>query len=346
MENQRILKVRGFLRRHGFDAFLITSLANIRYLSGFTGGDCYILLTKTENIFIGDFRYTLQAEKELDKSFRIEMIKNGLSSLLKEFISGKKLHSLCFEDKHITVSFFNRIKKSLPKIHLIPTSNVIEKQRIIKTDKEIALISKAVDITKQALNKLKPFIKPGITEIWIKNKLDYLLKSFGGQQPSFDIIVASGPNGAMPHAGTTTRQIQKNEPIIVDVGTVFEGYKSDLTRTFFSGKMTQYAHYYKLIAAAQKKAISLIRPSVKIRDIDLAARNYLKRNKVDKYFGHALGHGVGLEVHEEPRIYWKNSQRLKPGMVFTVEPGIYIPEWGGIRIEDMVLVTKKGCKVL
>lgn len=347
MSNLRVNKLKKQLKTANIDAMLISCPANLRYLSGFTSAESWLLISDKQNIFISDFRYKLQAEQEIDKSFKIEMVTNSVYALLSQLVDQMNIRSLCFEPDHITYNQFSRIKVAIaPNIQLVPAKDFIEQLRMIKSPEELLLIRQAVKIVKKSLHQLKSFIKPGVSELFIKDKLEQMLKDNGSSQPAFDTIVASGPNAAMPHAVTTSRKIGKNEPIIIDVGATVLGYKSDLTRTFFSGKISKYLEYYKLVANAQDSAIKLIRPQVKIMKIDQAARQVLKQADLDKYFGHSLGHGVGLEVHEGPSISGKNAMRLKSSMVFTIEPGIYIPGSGGIRIEDMVLVTNKGCEIL
>ncbi|MFH1063212.1 MAG: Xaa-Pro peptidase family protein [Candidatus Omnitrophota bacterium] len=347
MSNLRVNKLKTQLKKANIDAMLVSSPANVRYLSGFTSAESWLLISPSQNIFISDFRYKLQAEQEIDKSFQIEMVANSVYALVGQLVNKLKISSLCFEPDHMTYNQYSRIKAALPPdTRLVAAKGFVEQLRMLKSPQEIILIRKAVKIVKKSLNQLKPLIKPGVSELFLKNKLEQMLKDNGSTQPAFDTIVASGPNAAMPHAVTTTRKIAKNEPIIIDVGATVNGYKSDLTRTFFSGKISQYIEYYKLVATAQDRAIKLIRPLVKIQSIDQAARQVLKNANLDKYFGHSLGHGVGLEIHEGPNISDKNTMRLKSSMVFTIEPGIYIPGSGGIRIEDMVLVTNKGCEIL
>ncbi len=347
MNNPRVNKLKAYLKKANINAMLITSPANVRYLSGFTSAESWLLITPGQNVFVSDFRYKLQAEQELDGSYQIEMVTKSIYPLLADLIKKFKIKSLGIEPDHITYNQFSRIKASLPKeMQLISTTNAVEQLRMIKSPDEIVLIKKAVKLVKKSLKQLKPFIKTGVSELELKNKLEQMMLDNGSSHPAFDTIIASGPNAAMPHAIATSRKIKANEPIIIDVGGTVEGYKSDLTRTFFSGKITQYIEYHKLVANAQHRAIQLIRPLVKIQKIDQAARQILKTADLDKYFGHSLGHGVGLEVHEVPNISGRNPIRLKKSMVFTVEPGIYIPGSGGIRIEDMVLVTNKGCEIL
>ncbi len=343
----RLQKVRKAIKSAKAQAMLITSLHNVRYLSGFTGSECRLLITEKENIFLCDFRYRLQAQKELGSIFKVLMIEGNIFSLLKNVLKQRKIQTLNFESQHITYEQYYNLKTALgKKTRLGASKDIIEQLRMIKSPEELKIIRKAVSITKKSLRALKPLIKPGVSELFLKNKLNEMLKNNGASGPAFDTIVASGPNAAMPHATTTKRKIGMNDPVIVDVGADYKGYKSDLTRTFFSGKITQYVKHYKLLATAQDRAIKLVRPQGRIQKIDRIARQVLDAAGLGQYFGHALGHGVGLEVHEKPYISGKSKQRFKSGMVFTVEPGVYIPDSGGIRIEDMVLVTKKGYEVL
>ncbi len=343
----RLQKVRKSLKTSKAQAMLITSVCNVRYLSGFTGNECCLLITEKENLFLGDFRYIEQAQKELGSLFKVLRIEGNAYSHLKSIAQAQKINSINFESEHITYEQYRNLKTALGvNFRLLATKNIIEQLRMLKSPRELQLIRKAVFITKKSLQALKPLIKPGVTEIFLKNKLNEIMRENGANGPAFETIVASGPNAAMPHAAATNRKIGKNDPVIVDVGADYKGYKSDLTRTFFSGKITQYVKYYKLLAAAQDRAIKLIRPQGEIHKTDQKAREVLNTADLGKYFGHALGHGVGLEVHEKPYISGKSKERFIAGMVFTVEPGVYIPGSGGIRIEDMVVVTKKGYKVL
>jgi Xaa-Pro aminopeptidase len=343
----RVKKLQKLLKNKKCQAMLVSHPANVTYLSGFTSSECWLFITRSRAFFLGDFRYFTQAKKEVDRSLEVMMIKGSVYCLIQELCSKHNINSVFFEPGHLTFKQYSLLKKILPaKIKLFPASDPIEQLRMIKSPDEIKLIKKAVQIVKKSLSQLKPLIKPGIREIEVKNKLEIILKANGSESPAFDPIVASGPNAAMPHAVTSNRKIKKNEPVIVDVGASYKGYKSDLTRTFFSGKISQYIEYYKLVATAQDRAIKLVRPQVIIRNIDKQARTVLKQADLEQFFGHALGHGVGLEVHEAPYISSNSQQRLKAAMIFTVEPGIYIPDSGGIRIEDMILVTNKGCEIL
>ncbi|MFH1093396.1 MAG: Xaa-Pro peptidase family protein [Candidatus Omnitrophota bacterium] len=343
---KRLQKVRKAIKSSKTQAMLVSSVHNVRYLSGFTGSECWLLITEKENIFFSDSRYRLQAQKEIGSTFKVLLIEGNLFSLLKSVLKKRKIHTLNFESQHISYEQYYNLKTALgKKIRLNASRDIIERLRMIKSPEELKIIRKAVSITKKSLRQLRPWIKSGVSELFLKNKLNEMLKNNGASGPAFDTIVASGPNAAMPHATTTNRKIGKNEPVIVDVGADYNGYKSDLTRTFFSGKITKYIKHYKLLATAQDRAIKLIRPQGEIQKIDQIARQVLDTAQLGQYFRHALGHGVGMEVHEKPYISGKSKQCFIPGMVFTVEPGVYIPDSGGIRIEDMVLVTRKGYEV-
>ncbi|MDD5747090.1 MAG: Xaa-Pro peptidase family protein [Candidatus Omnitrophica bacterium] len=346
MTQERIQRLREYLKTSNAGAYLVSLPANIRYLSGFTGMDCRLLITRRKNFFLGDFRYITQARQELDPSFEIQQVDHGFGTCLYRLLGKTKSAGLCFESKHTSVYAYNSLKNTLKGIRLLPVTDIIEQQRQVKTGTEISAIRTAAAITRKTLKAIQPLIRPGVTEYAVKNKLEELLCRFGSEKPAFDIIVASGPNAAMPHAQTTQRKIGKHDPVIIDIGAQWNGYKSDLTRTFFSGRITKYIEYYKLIGNAQHRAISLIKPGVNAAEIDAAARQILHTARVEKYFGHALGHGVGLEIHEGPSISGASRQQLCAGMVFTVEPGIYIPRDGGVRVEDMVVVTEKGCEIL
>ncbi|NQT95730.1 MAG: aminopeptidase P family protein, partial [Candidatus Omnitrophica bacterium] len=245
-----------------------------------------------------------------------------------------------------TVGEADIISGSIKK-KLYSTFGLIGKLRAIKDQQEVGLIKKAAAIAKKAYKSIKRELKEGKRETDIAGKIDFLVKKLGADRPSFETIVASGANASMPHAKPTAKRIKNSEAIIVDFGARLKGYNSDLTRTSFVGKIDKHFKLiYSIISIAQSKAINKIRPGVKISEIDKAARSYIVKKGFGKYFTHALGHCIGIDVHELPSINSKNHSVLKEGMVFSVEPGIYIPGSGGVRIEDMILVTAKGHEVL
>ncbi|MCM8813117.1 MAG: aminopeptidase P family protein [Candidatus Omnitrophica bacterium] len=344
---ERISAIRRYLAAHRADAYLISSPANVLYLSGFTNNDCFLVLTQTANYFVGDSRYTLQAEQEVGGTYSVIALKNSLEQTLQRLAARKRWARICFEPRRISVYAYRRLSSGLGKaIRLLAGEDVLAPLRMQKTAVELACIRRAQEITRKSVEQLRQSIAPAMTELAVKHRLEQLLYDHGAEKTAFDVIIAAGEHAAMPHAVAGQRKIGRKEPVVVDVGSVWQGYNSDLTRTLFFGTMAQHNKYYRLVAAAQERAIENIRPDVPIADIDRAARQVFKKAGLERYFSHAVGHGVGLEIHEPPSVSSTNKARIKPGMVFTVEPGLYIPGWGGVRIEDLITVTERGCEIL
>lgn len=341
----RIDSLKRILRRHKLDAILISNPSNIYYISGFRGSDSCCLVSTLEKFIITDFRYAEQARKETS-GFEIISAPGGLFRKTAKLIKKLSFKKIGFESHHLTVRQAQLIRKALGQ-RLYSTYHLIEKLRAIKEPDEIANIKKAAAIAGNVLKKAVKEIKIGDREKDIALKIDFLLKKTEAESESFSTIVASGPNGSMPHARPTARKIKEQEPVIIDCGARFNGYSSDLTRTHIVGKMGgQFKLIYSIVACAQARAIDKVEAGTKISEIDKAARDYICRKGFAKFFGHATGHGIGIDVHEPPPVNSKNHSILKEGMVFSVEPAIYIPGWGGVRIEDMILVTAKGHTVL
>ena len=338
--------LRRILKRKKLDAIFISNPANVSYLSGFKGGDSFLLIAKDKGaLFITDSRYLQQAEKEI-RGFEILCLKQPIINKIPQVIKKSRLKRVGFESAHLSYKYVKMLNAKTAQ-RLIPIDGVVEKFRIIKNKAEIKIIKKSAKIAKKALKKTISHIKAGMNELEVAGYLEWRMRKEGAEKIAFPLIVASGANSAMPHAVLSKRRIKKQEPIVIDCGCVFEGYNSDLTRTIFLGRISaQLRSIYNTVKEAQEKAISLIRPGVKISAIDKAARDYIRKKGLGKYFGHTTGHGIGREIHEAPAISGKNPKVLKKGMVFTVEPGVYIPGLGGVRIEDMVLVTNKSCEVL
>jgi len=336
------------LRKKKLDAMLVSTPANVTYLTGFRGAESLLIVDKFTRVFLlTDFRYEQQAKKELPSQIKVICVKIGLIRYVPIFLQEYSLKKVAFESANLTFEAVQTLYKAKGKCVFTPFPEVIEGLREIKTEKELEKLQEVVDITKKALNTTRKYIRAGMTELEVAGFLEYSMKKLGAQKSSFSTIVASGENASMPHAVTSSRRIKNNEPIIIDCGSSLNGYNSDLTITVFLGRINaQYSNIYNTIATAQRRAISAVRPGVKISAIDKIARDYLASKDLDKYFGHATGHGIGLEVHEAPRISSKNNTLLRANMVFTVEPGIYIPGWGGIRLENMVVVTNKSHRVL
>ncbi len=328
------------------DAILVSSAANVSYLSHFKNSESYLLISLKKSLFITDFRYTQEA-KESIQGFTIFRYKNLFKDIA--FLSNKfKIKRLGFEAKHLSFAEYERIANNLNKIKFIPTFNIIENLRRVKDEEELKYIRVALKITKKTFEFLKKYLKSGLTELQITAEIERFIRKEGAQETAFNTIVASGPNSSFPHATASSRKIRSEEPIVVDLGVrVQEGYKSDLTRVFFLDKITPIQRrIYQLVEKAQNEAIKQIKPGAAFNEIDRAAAEVISQGGYGKYFGHSTGHGVGLEVHEEPSVSFRNKSLCLKNMVFTIEPGIYLPGKFGMRLEDMVLVTDKGVEVL
>ncbi len=344
--NSRIQNVCTYLKKNQLDAILISNDTNVTYLCGFPSSESWLLITKTKSYYLTDSRYVLEVKKKLKDIELVCYAKSFYYSIL-ELAKIKRVKVLGFDANHLTVSQFSHLSNVARKsFKIVKTEAVVERFRQIKESKEVRLTRKALSIHKEAHHYLKRIVKPGITESEVLRKLEGFVRvrkcGF-----SFDPIVASGPNSCYAHASVTDRKIRANDVVLVDMGIDINGYKSDLTRMFFLGKISKLIYdVHSKVAEAQKRAIKSIKPGVKISEIDYQARNYLQKHKLDSYFGHALGHGVGLDIHEFPRISGQNNEILQENMIITIEPGVYLPGRFGVRVEDMVLVTKKGCEIL
>ncbi len=342
-----INKLRQELSRHRLDAILVTKETNVSYLSGFKG-EGELLITPRKQILLVDFRFKEQATKKV-KSFQIWPRQNfhPLEENMSRLVKKLKLKRLGFEGLSLSYEFYRRLYKSLEPVRLVSTINIVERLRAIKSAQEIKLLKKAASCAIKSFAFVRKIIKPGRKEIEVAREVQYFMRKCGAEDCAFEIIIASGKRSSLPHALSTRKAIKKNEAILVDLGCRFSGYNSDLTRVVFLGKMSgKIKRLYKIVLQAQQLAIKAVRAGKKVCQIDKIARQYISKEGLSPFFGHALGHGIGREVHEYPSISPKNQEVLKEGMVFTVEPGVYIPGWGGIRIEDMVLVTRTGHEVL
>ena len=326
----------------------LASPANISYLVGFKSRDSYLLVSKKKNIYFTDFRYIEEARLRLKGNAALARIDGPVSDLLAKACFGMRAKRVGFEENALTFAQYSKIRKALGgKAKLVSADGIVEGLRRVKDKQELKNIRKAIRITQKALKFIKGFIKPGRTELEIAAELERFIRRQGATGAAFDIIVASGPNSSYPHHVSGSRKIRKNEPVLVDIGVEYNGYNSDLTRVFFLGKIKVLAQKIcAIVLESQKRAIYRIKAGVRASEVDAASRKCIADAGFGKFFGHSLGHGVGLEVHEKPRLSSKDNSVLMPGEVFTVEPAIYLPGRFGIRIEDMVLVTKKGCGVI
>lgn len=341
-------KARRALRAAGADALLVTNFVNVTYLSGFTGDDSYLLLTAKDEILLSDPRYTTQLEQECP-GLKLHIRPPGTSMVagVEQVLKSTKTSRLGVEGDSMTLSLREKIAEKAPKVEFVTTSGLVEDLRLRKDKYEIDDIRQAVSYAERAFGVIKAGLRPEQTEKQIADALDNQLRMFGAKGASFDSIVAVGERAALPHARPTERKVSESEFVLIDWGASGRLYKSDLTRVLVTGKIPpKLQRIYGVVLKAQLAGIAAIRPGVTAHSVDEAARTVIEKAGFGKHFGHGLGHGIGLEIHEGPRLTRGNQAVLEPGMVVTVEPGIYLPDWGGVRIEDDVLVTKTGHEVL
>lgn len=341
--------LRLLLQEKRADALLVTGEEDTFYLSRFPCTYGRFLITKKKAFFITDSRYKLDAEKSLflKKNYSIKILIKGFHPLFQELCSAEKIQTCIIESQKTTLCDLQELKTKTIGITFIPLENTVASLREFKTSVEALKITQALRIAEQSFKQTLSLIKSGITEKDIRTELEYRFAKNGADSESFETIVASGINAATPHAHATNKKIRAGEMIIVDFGVKKDGYCSDTTRTIFLGKPDSlFKKRYEAVKQAMIKSEQEAFAGKHTKDIDAIARNLLKKEKLDSYFTHSLGHGCGLEVHERPYLNPKSENILKPGAVVTIEPGIYIKGWGGIRIEDMVLVTSVKPKIL
>ncbi|WP_028309475.1 M24 family metallopeptidase [Desulfitibacter alkalitolerans] len=342
----RIDKVRAYLEEKDMDAFLIMKPQNIRYLSGFTGSNCQLIITRSKNFLITDFRYIEQA-KEHSHNYQVLKQEKKMIDVVKDICLQERIKQIAFEEDQMVYKMYETYYQALKPIYFIPSSEFLTQIRAIKDYEEITLLKKAVSFADQAFEHILPFIKPGIKEKDIALELEFFLRKKGADAKSFDYIVASGKRGALPHGIASDKKIALGELVTMDFGCIYEGYCSDITRTVCVGKIeNKQREIYDIVLEAQTVGVNSLSANMKCQAADSIAREIIVKAGYGEYFGHCLGHGVGLEVHEEPRLTKDNESLLQPGMVVTVEPGVYIPGFGGVRIEDMVLIHKNHKEIL
>ncbi len=352
----RIAKLQEKLRRKKVDSLLVTQPENRRYLCGYRGGDHGIretsgvlLVPARGNVrLLTDFRFRLQAEQEVPWA-EVVIYPKGILKLLGQMLPDLTIKSLAFESNYILHSFVDKMTTTLAKkgIKTVPTDGLVEAMREIKDEEEIDLIRSAVRLNEKVFTEIFSTLADFPTEIDIALAIETAMRRRGAERPSFDTIVACGENGALPHAFPGNSPIAKEKSLTIDMGLILDGYCSDMTRNMMIGKPNErYLELHRLVRRAQLAGIAAVRDGVMACDADKAARDVIVDAGYGSYFGHSLGHGVGLAVHEEPRLSSRSHKKLKPGMIVTVEPGIYIPGWGGIRLENMFVVREDGCENL
>lgn len=345
MFEDRIKKLRKSMELKGLEAVLVIGDPNRNYLSGFTGEESFSIITEEEALFITDSRYTEQARNEV-KDYEILEYKGAFPDFFSNIIKKLNVKKVGFEDNVVSYELYCKLSNKT-EAKLIPMEGLIEEIRLIKDKREIESIQKAASIADKAFSHMLKFIKSGMSEREIGLELEFTMKKLGAKDLSFPSIVASGVRSALPHGRATDKIVNNGDFLTLDFGCVFEEYCSDMTRTVAIGEPNdKLKKIYNIVLQAQEDVLKFIKPGIMTKEVDRVARDYIDNKGYGSYFGHGLGHGVGREIHEGPRLSPMSETILKEGMIVTDEPGIYIPDIGGVRIEDLVLVTKDGCEAL
>ena len=345
---KRLQKLRTTLSEKNIPAILISQPENRYYLSGFSGSAGYLLITADRQLLATDFRYVEQMKRQ-SPDYQLFEIKGEMSAWFPAFISALGLKELFFESEDVTFDRYSKLKDICAplSVELKPSISLVEAIRAVKEPGEIALIEQAVAVSDAAIEHIRKASRPGMTEIKMAWEIEKYMREHGSQTVPFEVIVAAGKNAALPHHRPSDYVIQAGEPVIIDIGAKCEGYVSDLTRTLCLGKEdAQFRRIYDIVLKAQMAAEEQIRSGMGGSEADAIARNIIESAGYGDKYGHGLGHGLGLVVHEKPHVGVTSKDVLADGMVFTVEPGIYMPEWGGVRIEDTVTLEHGKIRVL
>lgn len=338
---EKLTKIRRKMEENQLDAILITSPINRRYITGFTGTAGVAVVTESEALFITDFRYIEQATEQA-KDFTIIQHEQKMIQELHHQLEKLPVQRVGFEKDYTTFSEYEQYQNTFSK-ELVPVSGILEELRLIKSEAELSTLRQAAKIVDDAFTHIQSYLKPGVKEIEIANELEFFMRRQGATSSSFDTIVASGYRGALPHGVASDKEIQNGELVTMDYGALFQGYCSDTTRTVAIGDISdELGKIYDTVLAAQLKGVEAVKPGITGKEADTKVRDYINSKGYGEYFGHSTGHGLGMEVHEQPTLSKRSETVLKPGTVVTVEPGIYIPGLGGCRIEDDLHVTEDG----
>lgn len=346
MRANRIARVRLEMQQQELDALIVSSLLNIRYLTGFTGSNALLIISRRSAVFLTDNRYILQAKQEVKSCKRI-ITKLGVFDEASRCNLLARQRRVGFESQQVTYAQYRVLRRLFPAVSFVSTADIVEGVMLVKERTELEHIRSAVNISDRVFDEVLKIVRPGITELDVAAEISYLHKSFGAERDAFETIVASGERGAFPHARASQKKIKHGEMVTLDFGCVVNGYNSDITRTIAIGKISVRAkRMYDAVLNAQLKAAASAKAGMWAKDLDTVARNHIERRGLGKYFNHSLGHGLGLHVHERPKVSQLSKERLQAGSVITIEPGVYIPDVGGVRIEDDVVLTDSGCEVL
>lgn len=341
----RVKKVQQLLPQYGIDGLLIMSTYNRRYVTDFTGSAGAALILSDSAYFITDFRYVEQAKTETS-GYDVVQHNRSLIGEVANIVNESQIGKLGFEQDHTAYSTWEKLDHSI-EAETVPVSNMVEELRMVKSEEEVNTIKEAAKIADSAFTHILNYIKPGVAELDIANELEFFMRKNGAASSSFDIIVASGKRSALPHGVASDKLIESGDFVTLDFGALYQGYVSDITRTVAVGNPSEkLREIYEIVLEAQVQAVDQIKPGMTGRDADAIARDYIREKGYGDNFGHSLGHGIGLEVHEGPGLGSRSETTLVPGMVVTVEPGIYLPEIGGVRIEDDIVMTQNGNEIL
>jgi Xaa-Pro aminopeptidase len=341
--------LRSALKEAEIDALLVSAPSNVSYLTGFSGDSSSLLVGRYRDLIVSDGRFTTQLEQECPElEARVRFPGQDMNPMIAEVLELLGLTRVGFEATHLTVADHDALGVAAPGVAFVAMTGRVEALRQIKDESEIAAIREAIGFAERAFQMLRAGLRDGESEKDVADALEGYLRHCGATAASFPPIVAVGANAALPHARPSAiTRIGEDDFVLVDWGATGRPYKSDLTRVLVTGKVTpKFEAIYRTVLNALKRGIAAIRPGVKAHDVDAEARSVIEEAGFGRFFDHGLGHGLGIDIHEAPRIRKGSNVVLEPGMVFTVEPGIYLPGWGGIRIEDDVLVTPDGCEVL
>lgn len=333
------------MNEHDLQCMIISKPENRRYFSGFSGSAGMLLISTTSNKLLTDFRYIEQATAQATQ-FEIVRYSNNIGKTLAEVITALDVSKVGFEGDFVTYDEYHELSDNLHSFNLVSVQ--LDALRMVKDNAELVAIKKAVEIADNAFSQILSFIKPGMSEQEVALELEYYMRKLGAEKPAFDTIMASGKRGALPHGRASQKIIKLGDFVTMDFGAVYNGYHSDITRTICMGKATsRQKEIYGIVLAAQLAGVQAVIPGKVGKEVDAVARKIIIDAGFGEFFGHGLGHGLGLNIHEEPRLSPANIHTvLMKNMVVTVEPGIYLPEWGGVRIEDTVLVSDDGCQIL
>lgn len=342
---EKLIRLREAMGKVNIDSLFITNPYNRRYLTGFTGTAGVVFISQKSAKLITDFRYIEQAGKQV-QGFEIVEHKGTVIEEVAKQAQELKSKKLGFEQGYLTFAAYKAYEKQV-QTELVPTSGIIENLRLIKTPAEIKILKEAADVADRAFTHILNFIRPGITELAVSNELEFFMRKEGATSSSFDTIVASGKRSALPHGVATDKVIETGDLVTLDYGAYYNGYVSDITRTVAVGQPSEkLVKIYDIVLEAQLRGMAGIKPGMTGKEADALTRTFINEKGYGEYFGHSTGHGIGLEIHEGPALSIKSDLILQPGMAVTVEPGIYVPGVGGVRIEDDTMITLAGNEAL